>query len=144
MKAKERYRLVMQGSGAGIWDWDIVRQRVYYSPQWKRTRGCADEDVGDTYQEWASASIPKIVRASKRHLPPSCRSCPPTQDPAALYRGLSYAPQGWLLALDSTRGVVHSVKMAHPSAWSAPESTSRSASARRKRCAAARAPARNL
>ena len=58
-ESEERYRLVMQGSGAGIWDWDIVRQRVYYSPQWKRMRGYADEDVGDTYQEWAERVHPE-------------------------------------------------------------------------------------
>lgn len=57
-ESEERYRLVMQGSGAGIWDWDIARQRVYYSPQWKRMRGFESDEIGDSDREWSDRIHP--------------------------------------------------------------------------------------
>ncbi len=57
-ESEERYRLVMQGSGAGIWDWDIVNHRVYYSLQWKRLRGYTDDEIGDSDHEWSERIHP--------------------------------------------------------------------------------------
>ncbi len=31
--AKETYELVLKGSGAGIWDWNIITNSIYWSPQ---------------------------------------------------------------------------------------------------------------
>ncbi len=38
-ESQERLTLCMQGSEAGIWDWDIGRQKVYFSPRWKQMLG---------------------------------------------------------------------------------------------------------
>ncbi len=57
-ESEERYRLVMQGAGAGIWDWDIVRHRVYFAPQWKRMRGYDDDEIGDSDREWSERIHP--------------------------------------------------------------------------------------
>lgn len=56
--SEERYRLVMQGTGAGIWDWDIANHRVFFSPQWKRMRGYADDEIGDNETEWSDRIHP--------------------------------------------------------------------------------------
>ncbi len=57
-ESEDRYRLVMQGSGAGIWDWDIARQRIYYSPQWKHMRGYEDHEIGNSDREWSDRIYP--------------------------------------------------------------------------------------
>ncbi len=57
-ESEERYRLVMQGSGAGIWDWDLLRRRVYFSPQWKRMRGYDGDEIGDGDREWSERIHP--------------------------------------------------------------------------------------
>jgi PAS domain S-box-containing protein len=40
--AEERFELVVKGSSAGIWDWDIASGRDYFSPRWKQLLGYAD------------------------------------------------------------------------------------------------------
>ena len=57
-ESEDRYRLVIQGSGAGIWDWDIARQSVYYSPQWKHMRGYDDDEIGNSPREWSERVNP--------------------------------------------------------------------------------------
>lgn len=37
--SEERLRLVLKGTGDSWWDWDLVRNVIYYSPQWWRMIG---------------------------------------------------------------------------------------------------------
>ena len=50
--SKERLDLVLQGTNDGIWDWNLVTGRVYFSPRWKEMLGCADDEIGDTMKQW--------------------------------------------------------------------------------------------
>lgn len=50
--AEERYSLAAQGANDGLWDWDLLRNRVYYSPRWKAMLGYAEQAIGDSPQEW--------------------------------------------------------------------------------------------
>lgn len=68
----ERYELVVAGAGTAIWDWDIVGGRVFYSPQWKAMRGYADEEIGDSGEEWSSRIHPedaeRVLAAIRAHV----------------------------------------------------------------------------
>lgn len=33
-KSEERYRLVVEAAGIGIWDWDVINQKWFYSSRW--------------------------------------------------------------------------------------------------------------
>ena len=47
--AEERFRLVLRGSNDAPWDWDLVKNTMYYSPRWWQMLGLApDEDNSDT------------------------------------------------------------------------------------------------
>jgi len=37
--SEERYALVAQGANDGMWDWDIVEDRVFFSPRWNELMG---------------------------------------------------------------------------------------------------------
>jgi PAS domain S-box-containing protein len=52
-QSEERYKLATWGSGVGIWDWDICTGKVYYSPRWKRLFGYAEDDIGESVEDWA-------------------------------------------------------------------------------------------
>ncbi len=56
--SQERYALVAQGANDGIWDWDLVNNSVYYSPQWKFLLGLRDNDCGSSPNEWLSRIHP--------------------------------------------------------------------------------------
>ena len=68
----ERYELVVAGAGTAIWDWDVVDGRVFYSPQWKAMRGYADEEIGDSGEEWSSRihseDAERVLAAIRAHV----------------------------------------------------------------------------
>ena len=49
---KERFQLAWEGANDGLWDWDIISNRVYYSRQWKSILGYEDEEIGDSPEEF--------------------------------------------------------------------------------------------
>jgi diguanylate cyclase (GGDEF)-like protein/PAS domain S-box-containing protein len=49
--SEERLRFALEGTGEGVWDWDIGAGRVFYSAQWKRILGIADDADVDP-QQW--------------------------------------------------------------------------------------------
>ncbi|MGL4612068.1 MAG: EAL domain-containing protein [Trueperaceae bacterium] len=51
-ESEERYSLAAQGANDGLWDWDIVSGKVYYSPRWKAMLGYGDDEVTDNLNEW--------------------------------------------------------------------------------------------
>jgi PAS domain S-box-containing protein len=51
--SEEQFELVVQGSGVGIWDWDIRAGKVYYSPRWKMLFGYDEDEIGEGTEDWA-------------------------------------------------------------------------------------------
>ncbi|HWF23812.1 MAG TPA: EAL domain-containing protein [Solirubrobacteraceae bacterium] len=48
IRSEERYALAVRAANDGIWDWDLRRDRIYFSPRWHAILGqaecCGDED----------------------------------------------------------------------------------------------------
>jgi PAS domain S-box-containing protein len=63
-KSEERFDLAIRGTDAGIWDWDLLSNKVYYSPRWKSMLGYADEEIGDDYIEWQKRVHPEDLSRS--------------------------------------------------------------------------------
>lgn len=57
-ESEERWHFALEGSGDGVWDWNAVTDKVYFSPRWKRMLGYEDHEIGDTLAEWDSRIHP--------------------------------------------------------------------------------------
>lgn len=52
-RSKERFELAVRGAGVGIWDYDILAGKVFYSPRWKAMFGYTEDEIGDGLDDWA-------------------------------------------------------------------------------------------
>jgi diguanylate cyclase (GGDEF)-like protein/PAS domain S-box-containing protein len=57
-ESEERYALSARGANDGLWVWDLRANTVYYSPRWKSMLGYADDEIGDSPDEWLSRVHP--------------------------------------------------------------------------------------
>jgi diguanylate cyclase (GGDEF)-like protein/PAS domain S-box-containing protein len=53
-ESEQRYELVLRATNDGIWDWNLLSDRVYFSPRWKAMLGYSDVDLGNRIDEWLS------------------------------------------------------------------------------------------
>lgn len=65
-ESEERYMMAIQGANDGLWDWNLITHKVYFSPRWKDMLGYSNGDIGDQPREWLSRVHPED--AEKVHL----------------------------------------------------------------------------
>lgn len=58
---RERYALAARAANDGLWDWDLDRDRVYFSPRWKQMSGYKDSQIGDRPDDWFDRVHPKDI-----------------------------------------------------------------------------------
>ena len=58
-----RWQFAIEGTGDGLWDWDVLTGKVFFSSRWKAMLGYEDEEIGDTLQEWNSRVHPEDLEA---------------------------------------------------------------------------------
>jgi len=49
----------VRATNDGVWDWDLVRDTVYYSPRWKEMHGFQEHEVIEGTKEWSSRIHPE-------------------------------------------------------------------------------------
>jgi diguanylate cyclase (GGDEF)-like protein/PAS domain S-box-containing protein len=59
--SEERYALAVRGTNDGIWDWDLLGDRVHYSARWKAILGLEEAEVGEGPEEWLGRVHPDDV-----------------------------------------------------------------------------------
>jgi PAS domain S-box-containing protein len=57
-EAEMRWSLAMRGANDGIWHWNLITDKVYFSERWKSMLGFAQDEIGDTPDEWAARVHP--------------------------------------------------------------------------------------
>ncbi len=63
-EAELRWKFALEGSGLGVWDWDVETGRTWFSPLWKAMIGYADEDLENTYTVWDALLHPEDKAAT--------------------------------------------------------------------------------
>lgn len=54
----ERFQLAIAGSNNGIWDWNVVTDEAYFSPQFKKMLGFKENEIGNRSTEWSDRLHP--------------------------------------------------------------------------------------
>jgi diguanylate cyclase (GGDEF)-like protein/PAS domain S-box-containing protein len=51
-ESEERYALAAQGANDGLWDWDLRRNKIFFSARWKAQLGASEGEIGDDPDAW--------------------------------------------------------------------------------------------
>ncbi|MEO0984509.1 MAG: PAS domain-containing protein [Cyanobacteria bacterium J06639_14] len=70
--SEERFMLAVQGSGTGIFDWNVRTNEIYLSPRCKQIMGCQDHELPGTFEDWTTYIHPddqeRVLEAIQTHL----------------------------------------------------------------------------
>jgi diguanylate cyclase (GGDEF)-like protein/PAS domain S-box-containing protein len=66
--SEARYALAVAAANDGLWDWDLSNGSIFYSARWKSMFGCADDEIGNTPQEWFSRVEPEDLKRLESEL----------------------------------------------------------------------------
>ena len=68
--SEEKYRLAMEATQDGLWDWDIANKFVYFSPAWRHILG--ETEVKNSYSAWEdriySEDKERVLNSLSEHL----------------------------------------------------------------------------
>jgi diguanylate cyclase (GGDEF)-like protein/PAS domain S-box-containing protein len=70
--SEERYALAVRAANDGIWDWDLTRDRIYFSPRWQailgRPEGPGDDDPRTWFELVHAGDVLRLQAAIEAHL----------------------------------------------------------------------------
>ncbi len=69
-ESEEKYRFAMEATNDGLWDWDVAKNRVFYSDSWKEILGY--DNMEPVYDSWEALIHPddkqSVLESLKNHL----------------------------------------------------------------------------
>lgn len=88
-ESEERYALAAQGANDGLWDWDLVSGRTYYSPRLCRIIGRSQAAMGEQIESLSAILVPTVgadfkgfvdrcVAEHRRKFEMECQAAPST------------------------------------------------------------------
>lgn len=71
-EAEERWQFALEGSGDGVWDWNLQTNQVFYSRQYKAMLGYDDHEFGSSFEEWKKRIHPEdrgwVTKEHEKHI----------------------------------------------------------------------------
>ncbi len=65
LEAQERLTLAVRSANVGLWDWNLITNKVYYSPQWKSQLGYEEHEISNDFSEWECRVHPEDLESAK-------------------------------------------------------------------------------
>jgi diguanylate cyclase (GGDEF)-like protein/PAS domain S-box-containing protein len=66
--SEERYSLASRGANDGIWDWDLVTNRIFFSSRWRSIAGLSETDPCSSPADWMGRIHPDDLSGVRRRL----------------------------------------------------------------------------
>lgn len=60
--SEERFDLAIKATKDGVWDWNLITNAVYFSPNWKKMLGYDDNELENKFETWERLTHPKDVQ----------------------------------------------------------------------------------
>jgi PAS domain S-box-containing protein len=57
-ESEQRWKFALEGAGDGVWDWNVEKGEIYYSPKWKSMLGYEDRDIPNDLKVWDELLFP--------------------------------------------------------------------------------------
>lgn len=86
-EAQTRLELAVRTSGLGLWDWDIVHDRAFVSPEWKSRFDFDESELTDAFSLWKSRLHPEDREAAVARLEAFLAGSTPEYHSEARVRG---------------------------------------------------------
>lgn len=64
IESNERWKFAVEGSGDGVWDWNVPTGQVSYSKRWKEMIGYEELEIGPDFIEWRTRLHPDDLEAA--------------------------------------------------------------------------------
>ncbi|MCK5111243.1 MAG: PAS domain-containing protein [Arcobacteraceae bacterium] len=59
---KDRYEFAINGTQDGLWDWNIITNKPYFSPRWKSMLGYRDDELKNEFKTWEDMVHPDDIK----------------------------------------------------------------------------------
>jgi len=64
IESEERFNLAMNASNDGLFDWNLLTNKIYYSPAWKKMIGYEDHEIPNDFSVWETTTALEDVKKS--------------------------------------------------------------------------------
>ena len=69
-ESESRWKFALEGAGDGVWDWNIQTGEAFYSQRYKAMLGFAENEIGNTSDEWLKRIHPEDASGALTSLQP--------------------------------------------------------------------------
>ena len=74
-KAISREMEIVKEANVGLWDWDLITNKVRYSTVWKHQIGYDDHEIGDGFEEWQNRVHPEDLDPTIEQIQRCIKEC---------------------------------------------------------------------